>query len=192
MYMTAIEARKALRELGDNPSVTDLYNLVRNTSAKPENSNSNQISFPYINSNNNEKSWQMAGDIAKNNSNFVRIDDTPLGKLLFDTTFQRKLRLAIGNNIDSSLPKNQRISLIDKNYNKIFNNTDIKGERLSINPDKPSMWDLASKRFVEESNGNFRIVMGTDGFDSNTADPKKLADFKNSIFHQTELPALLN
>ena len=75
------------------------------------------------------------------------------------------------------LPLGEQISLQKEIINRVVFGKDPQGNRLPVDPANPSMWDVASKNFVDQATGDFRIVAG--------------AVTENSILMQTELTALV-
>lgn len=103
--------------------------------------------------------------------------------LLEDTDFKRKLQAAVEADLASKipgfadLPVAERLALRNAEIFRITANKDITGARLAYDPSNLSLWDIASKNFVEQATGDFRVVA------SGVSD--------TSVLMQAEMPALL-
>jgi Ca2+-binding RTX toxin-like protein len=176
------------KELVNNAtSIQDLIDIVRNTQATlDEYPASRVISLLYSGDVNGEPSFKVAQALADSTigqaERYAIVDNTPVGELLFDGSFNRKLNsLSLAE--AKATPGYAELSSADQArlqksiFNKYFNNKGVDGARLAYDPANLSLWDIASKKFVEDAPGDLRMI-GAD------ADP-------NSIGNQTELPAAL-
>ena len=72
------------------------------------------------------------------------------------------------------IPDADQKKLINASINRFLSGNDVNGKRVATN----SFWDIASRKFVQEATGSFRVIAPTIPHDL-------------SIFVQSELPALL-
>ncbi|WP_447864243.1 hypothetical protein [Kluyvera sichuanensis] len=124
-------------------------------------------------------------DVSKNianKSSVFSIQDTPVGKVLNNLDFQKAYFYARWDEYDATIPgfadlsQEQKGEILKKDHNLAWGGTEgPTGSAKRTSSD--SLWDQASKRYVEEATGSFRILA------------TNASEF--SIFYQTELPALL-
>ena len=172
---------EALNEWKRCKTLADFENLIANTSAQVTGANANSCYLLYSGEHNNKHLSDVSKDISIQ-SDVFRIQDTPVGKLLDNIDFQKAYFYARWAEYDATIPGFSDLSIEEKgailtrDHNLAWGGTEgPTGSAKRITSD--SLWDQASKRYVEEATGSFRILA------------TNASEF--SIFYQTELPALL-
>lgn len=101
---------QAISELASRSTLAELIDLVRNTDAHVVGAPGNATTVLYSGSINGESAINIAKSISQSTSGeagagrFVIVDDTEVGKLLFDRNFTRKLNEAIQTHLEATLP----------------------------------------------------------------------------------------
>lgn len=101
-----------------------------------------------------------------------------VGKFALSVDFRRALKAAVATDYfpGAYLPlltaKERKI--LSGKLSAYYNGSDLEGKRINFE----SVWDIASRKYVEENDGKWRIAAGSE------VDPK-------SILVKTEIPALL-
>ena len=175
---------QAIAALAGKNTLAELFELARDTSARVAGAAPGATSLLYAGTVNGEDAWRVAAAAAPRGSDqLVRVDDTDVGRLYEDPRFTLKLRAAIEADLAARIPGyanlsvDEQTSLRAAEESRIWSNKDANNLRLPYDPNRLSLWDLASKNFVEQATGNFRVLAA----DVNTS----------SVLMQTELPALL-
>ena len=177
-YLEAVEQLKILLSDGKE-SVETLEKLIADTSAKIPQAGPDSIYLLYSGDTDDVKGVETATNISNNKKNALVIADTPVGMLLNNEDFKLAYFIAQRDEYRATIPgfaelsKNEQWEILKRANSLAFNGTDASGKRVTSD----SLWDQASKRYVEEATGSFRILA------------TNASEF--SIFYQTELPALL-
>ena len=175
---------QAIAALAGENTLAELIELAGNTSARVAGAAPGATSLLYAGTVNGEDAWRVAAAVAPTGSDqLVRVDNTDVGRLYDDPRFTVKLEAAIEADLAARTPgyanlsADDRTSLLAAEQNRIWSNKDANNLRLPYDPNRLSLWDLASKNFVEQATGNFRVLAANVN--------------ANSVLMQTELPALL-
>lgn len=180
---------EAVTELANRNSLSELVDLVRNTSAKVEGAAANVTSLLYSGTVYGESLITVGKEISSSSAGaegagrFVRVDDSSVGKLLARGDFNSKLNIAINVELTTTVPGYEGLPVSEKNrlreeaFKLITEGKDINGNRLPVNPANPSLFDIVSRNFVEQATGDFRILAGSVA--------------EGSVLLQTEIGALL-
>jgi Ca2+-binding RTX toxin-like protein len=153
-------------------NLADLIDLVRNTAATVEGAPENATSLLYGGEVFGEESFAASKALVESTagesgaSRLVRVDQSSVGKLLFLQSFQDKVKALVEIDLKATvagfeeLAQAEKDSLITKTFQEVFFGKDSNGNRLPVNPNNPSMWDIASGNWVDQAKGNFRLVIG--------------------------------
>ncbi|WP_447864247.1 hypothetical protein [Kluyvera sichuanensis] len=177
-YSEALEQLNILLRDG-KVTVATLEKLVADTSAKVPQASPDSVYLLYSGNTNDVKGVNTATNISNKERNVLVIADTPAGSLLNNYDFQKAYLLARRDEYRATipgfkdLPAEEQKNIVKRDYALALSGTDSTGKRVASD----SLWDQASKRYVEEATGSFRILA------------TNASEF--SIFYQTELPALL-
>ncbi|MBA7845336.1 hypothetical protein HV213_04920 [Klebsiella sp. RHBSTW-00484] len=171
---------EALNEWKKCKTLADFENLIANTSVQIAGANANSRYLLYSGKLDDKYLSDISKNIANKNDIF-RIQDTAVGKLLSNLDFQKAYFYARWDEYDATitgfadLSIEQKGEILKRDHNLAWGGTEgsVGSAKRTTNN---SLWDQASKRFVEEASGSFRIL-ATDAS-------------KFSLFYQTELPAL--
>ncbi|MBA7845333.1 hypothetical protein HV205_12835 [Klebsiella sp. RHBSTW-00465] len=177
-YSEALEQLNILLRDG-NVTVAKLEKLVADTSAKVPQAGPDSIYLLYSGETQGVRSVDTATDVSNKKRNVLVIDDSPVGLLLRDKRFEYAYFISRRDEYRATIPGFKDLSLeeqgdiVSRDHQLAISGKDTSGKRITSD----SLWDQASKRFVEEASGSFRIL-ATDalGF---------------SLFCQTELPPFL-
>ena len=177
-YYEALEQLDILLRDG-TVTVAKLEELVADTSAKVPQTGPGSIYLLYSGETQGIKSVDTATDISNKKNNVLEISDSHVGSLLKDERFRKAYFLARRDEYLTTIPGFKDLSgkeqgdIIRRDHALALSGTDASGKRVASD----SLWDRASKRYVEEATGSFRILA------------TNASEF--SIFYQTELPVLL-
>lgn len=185
MYHNISDALLVLQNL-EQPTIEALYQLVSETSAQRENPHSNEITVLVISHNMSDLDDELLEkQIQSHYSVITYIHQTPIGKLLRSNLFLEKLKTAV----HCKYTINHK-----ENFQKILFNEDLNGNRLPIDFNHLSFWDLAYQKFIREAQGNFRITLNPNDFDiknQKNIDDLEMEKFKNSAFYTLYFPEVL-
>nr|WP_316640417.1 calcium-binding protein [uncultured Roseateles sp.] len=176
---------QALAELANRNTLAELIDLARNTSARVATAAPGATSLLYAGTVNGEAAFELARALAPTgSSDLVRVDDSDVGRLFAKSEFKAKVTAAINADLATripgfaDLPVSERANLVAAEGNRIWSNKNATGSvRLPYDATRLSLWDVASKNFVEQATGDFRIL--ASAVDS------------ESVLMQTELPSVL-
>ncbi|MFG6460092.1 calcium-binding protein [Roseateles sp. DXS20W] len=175
------EARFQLADLirSGTASVEDLFKLVERTSGAVDGARSGDIyllqSGTLVDGNH---ASTASREIVNQSLNIRDIGESPAGKLVDFDQFKNELRNAIAREIgvvSYAAATPEQVAIIDEKWTLYKDGTDLSGKRASS---PYSLWDIASRAYVRDNNGSWRIVAGYDV--SN-----------RSVLMYTELPELL-
>ena len=177
-YFEAVEQLNILLRDG-KVTVAALEKIIADTSARVPQAGPDSIYLLYSGETDDVKGVETATNISNKKKNALVIADTPVGMLLNDKNFKQAFFLARRDEYRANIPgfkdlsQKEQYDILNRDHQLAISGKDTSGKRITSD----SLWDQASKRFVEEASGSFRIL-ATDalGF---------------SLFCQTELPPFL-
>lgn len=191
IYNTMADALSAIEQLSSsgNLSVETIFDVVAKTSAGFESAPSDAVYLLYngkdweddLNSGPRYATWDLVNDMVRDGGGKVfSVNQSAAGELLNDQVyFAAYLRQAIAKTIDPSLPSEVRDGLIEAQYEFIKSAKVRDGNGgWERNGTSGSLWDLVSQKYIQENDGDFRMIM------QNTPDPL-------SVFVKTEIDAFL-
>ena len=158
-YLEAIEQLKILLRDGKE-SVAALEKLVADTSARVPQAVPESIYLLYSGDTEDIKGVDTATNISNKKKNALVIVDTPVGKLLSSDDFKMAYFIARREEYKESIPgfknlsQGEQYDILNRDHELAISGKDTSGKRIASD----SLWDQASKRFVEEASGSFRIL----------------------------------
>lgn len=158
-YLEAVEQLKILLSDGKE-SVETLEKLIADTSAKILQAGPDSIYLLYSGDTDDVKGVETATNISNNKKNALVIADTPVGMLLNNKDFELAYFIARREEYKESIPgfkdlsQEEQWDILKKDHELALSGKDASGKRVASD----SLWDRASKRYVEEATGSFRIL----------------------------------
>lgn len=164
-------------------TLSQLYELVASVSGSVEQATPDSIYLLYSGDMpDGTRSVEVASAI-QNSGGGITVGKSEVGKLLNSNEFLRVLdeavRLELFGDPDFTPVLQEDFDKIEAKKNLALNGIDGPSKFDSRVPTPNSMWDLASRKFVEDAVGNFRIIA-----------PGPVSDL--SVYYVSELPALLD
>jgi trimeric autotransporter adhesin len=181
MSLSFEDAKLALAQ-GDF-TVTQLFELVRSVSAKVPEATPESVYLLYSGEMPDGSSAGQVAGAVKNAGGGFDVVSSDVGRLLkepgFAAALDEAVKLELFGNPDFIPVTQEQFDAINTKRNLIEFGKDGPGRFSPRVANANSLWDIASKNFVAEAQGNFRIIA-----------PKQLDEL--SVFVQSELQALLD
>lgn len=181
----------AVARLADITTIEQLKGLVRNTSALVEGAAADVTSLLYTGDVAGRSMVDLSVDLVdgagQGADRLVRVDQSAAGSLLRRPEFTAKLNAALVLELRQTvtgydgLPTEERNRLRTELFKKVMSGEVVQADgsvrRLPIDPSSPPFFDIVSKSFIEQAQGDFKVIAGVFSEDN--------------VFSQTELDALV-
>ncbi|MCZ4321521.1 calcium-binding protein [Pseudomonas anguilliseptica] len=163
-------------------TLAGLYDLVNSVSGSVEQATPDSIYLLYSGEMPDGSRAKAVASAIQYDGGGVTVGKSEVGKLLNSTDFLRELdgavRFELFGDPDFTPVLQEDFDKIEAKKNLVLNGVDGPSAFDDRVPNSNSMWDLASRKFVEDAIGNFRVIA-----------PGPISEL--SVYYVSELPALL-